>query len=73
MGGTALVLGFGIVIGLNVGRFSQPEPPMAASDEQAARHGNRCAASYGEPGKPIPPGVLAGMLSAARQSLMAGR
>src|SRR5215469_11248631 len=30
VGGAALVLAFGIVIGLNAGRFSQPEAPMAA-------------------------------------------
>ena len=30
-GGAMLVLLFGVVIGLNVGRFAQPEPPMAPS------------------------------------------
>ena len=74
--GAALVLVFGIVIGLNVGRFAQPEQPMAAAPNLAP---GPAAAPVGapmaalEPGKPIPPDVLAGMLNAARQSLTEGR
>ncbi len=79
-GGAMLVLLFGIVIGLNVGRFAQPEPPMAPSGGRppgplpgggSPLVGPPTAAL--EPGKPIPPAMLAGMLNAARQSLMDGR
>jgi tetratricopeptide (TPR) repeat protein len=76
VGGAALVLIFGIVIGLNVGRFSEPDPSMAVPGGPAVSQG---AGGVGppnialEPGKAIPPGILAGMLSAARQSLVAGR
>jgi len=75
--GTALVLIFGIVIGLNVRRFSEPDPPMStpASPPSVAqgRGGVGPPNVQLEPGKPIPPAMLAGMLSAARQSLLAGR
>jgi len=79
-GGAMLVLLFGIVIGLNVGRFAQPEPPMAPSGGRppgplpgggSPLVGPPTVAL--EPGKPIPPAMLAGMLNAARQSLMDGR
>jgi tetratricopeptide (TPR) repeat protein len=74
--GATLVLAFGIVIGLNVGRFAQPEQPMAAPGtpppaSAVAPVGAPMAAL--EPGAPIPPGILAGMLNAARQSLSEGR
>jgi tetratricopeptide (TPR) repeat protein len=75
-GGAAAVLVFGIIIGLNVGRFAQPEQPMAAPGSLTPGPG---AAAVGapraplDPGQPLPPGVLAGMLNAARQSLAEGR
>ncbi len=78
-GGATLVLVFGIVIGLNVGRFAQPEQPMAASESLNPGPGLPGNAAVGrpnvalEPGKPVPPAVLAGMLNAARQSLTEGR
>jgi tetratricopeptide (TPR) repeat protein len=75
-GGAMLVLVFGVVIGLNVGRFAQPEQPMAAP-------GNMGSGSAPDPGgapmpvsgagAALPPGILAGMLNAARQSLTEGR
>jgi tetratricopeptide (TPR) repeat protein len=74
--GTALVLVFGIVIGLNVRRFSEPDPPMAAPGSPNVAQGRGGVGPPNvqlEPGKPIPPAMLAGMLSAARQSLVAGR
>jgi tetratricopeptide (TPR) repeat protein len=73
-----LLLVFGVVIGVSVGRYSEPVPaepmpgapapgpPMAGLPEPGAR-------PSGEPGRPIPPEMLRGMLQAARQSLMAGR
>jgi tetratricopeptide (TPR) repeat protein len=72
--GAALVLVFGIVIGLGVARFAQPEQPMAASADppSTAMPAGPPMASV-EPGKPIPPAILAGMLNAARQSLFEGR
>jgi tetratricopeptide (TPR) repeat protein len=75
-GGATLVLVFGIVIGLNVGRFAQPEQPTAVSPSVQP---GPTGASVGppmarlEPGQPIPPAMLAGMLNAARQSLVEGR
>ncbi|HXJ83945.1 MAG TPA: tetratricopeptide repeat protein [Candidatus Methylomirabilis sp.] len=73
VGGTIVILAFGIIIGLNAGRFAQPEPPMAASASMPPGSGAGAPMAPGAPGRPIPPGVLAGMLNAARQSLMAGR
>ena len=78
-GGTTLVLVFGIVIGLNVGRFAQPETPMAAPGGLPPGPALPGGGPVGPPtagpgpGKPIPPAVLAGMLNAARQSLVEGR
>jgi tetratricopeptide (TPR) repeat protein len=75
--GLGLVLLFGIVIGLNVSRFAQPEPPMSRSGPAPA--GSSTDAPVGaprfplDPSKPVPPEMLAGMLGAARQSLMEGR
>jgi tetratricopeptide (TPR) repeat protein len=86
--GAALLLVFGVVIGVSVGRYTEPvpadPPPGAAMPGGAAPvpaipgaplasspdGGGRVA---GEPGRPIPPEMLRGMLQAARQSLHAGR
>src|SRR5262249_35488532 len=70
-GGAALLLVFGVVIGLNVNRSAKAEPPMRAGSRGPPGVGPPMARL--EPGKPIPPGLLAGMLNAARQSLMEGR
>jgi tetratricopeptide (TPR) repeat protein len=83
-----LLLVFGVVIGVGVDRYSEPVPaapmpsalmpgapmpgapmpgpPMAAPPEPGAPPAV-------EPGRPIPPEMLRGMLQAARQSLMAER
>lgn len=77
--GAILVLAFGIVIGLNVGRFAQPEQPMAAAGNRPSGPAPEGGVPVGppttalEPGKPIPPAILSGMLNAARQSLTEGR
>ena len=77
--GGALLLIFGVVIGLNAGRFSQPEPATSAPETRLPIQASEGAGPVGppraalEPGKPIPPGMLAGMLNAARQSLVEGR
>jgi tetratricopeptide (TPR) repeat protein len=86
--GAALLLVFGVVIGVSVGRYTEPvpadPPPGAAMPGGTAPvpaiPGPPLAASpdgggpvAGEPGRPIPPEMLRGMLQAARQSLHAGR
>jgi cytochrome c-type biogenesis protein CcmH/NrfG len=78
--GALIILVFGVVIGLNAGRFTEPAPttmqapggplgPDAAAEDSPVGP----PAVTLDPGKPVPPAMLAGMLSAARQSLMAGR
>ena len=72
--GAVLLLVFGVVVGVSVGRYTEPAPaapmpgaPMASMPPV----GDRPLAA--EPGRPLPPEMLAGMLQAARQSLLAGR
>jgi tetratricopeptide (TPR) repeat protein len=76
--GAAVLVIFGVVSGVNAGRFTQrddsftppgarlpvPGPPPSPVGPPTARL---------EPGKPIPPEMLAGMLQAAQQSLFDGR
>jgi tetratricopeptide (TPR) repeat protein len=76
--GAAMLVIFGVIIGVNAGRFTErddtftppgaripvPGPPPSPVGPPMARL---------EPGKPIPPEMLAGMLQAARQSLFEGR
>jgi tetratricopeptide (TPR) repeat protein len=75
--GCVLLLVFGIVIGVGVNRFTvaeQPTTPAGASSVSTAGGppvGPPAMAL--EPGKPLPPEVLGGMLNAARQSLNEGR
>jgi tetratricopeptide (TPR) repeat protein len=103
--GAALTLVFGVVIGLNAGRFTEPDqtvippgsripvpvapdsgpsmPPVAGQADAGrtmppmvgqADAGRTMPPVPGvEPGKPLPPQILAGMLNAARESLAAGR
>ena len=71
-GGALGLLVFGVVLGVLVMRYLEPAPPdpMAAVPPVAAAPGG------GEPGgtpRPIPPGMLQGMLQAARTSFEAGR
>jgi tetratricopeptide (TPR) repeat protein len=76
--GAAVLVIFGVIIGVNAGRFTErddtftppgaripvPGPPPSPVGPPMTRL---------EPGKPIPPEMLAGMLQAARQSLFEGR
>jgi tetratricopeptide (TPR) repeat protein len=76
--GAAVLVIFGVIIGVNAGRFTErdetftppgaripvPGPPSSPVGPPTVRL---------EPGKPIPPEMLAGMLQAARQSLFEGR
>ncbi|HTK89935.1 MAG TPA: tetratricopeptide repeat protein [Verrucomicrobiae bacterium] len=83
--GGVLLLVFGVVVGVSMGRYTEsvPAAPMGAPAVPAmpppvARLGEPApgAASPGggaASGRPIPPEMLQGMLQAARQSLMAGR
>ena len=74
--GAVLVLVFGVLLGLNVGRFTAPDQPAAspAGGMPALGGGAGMPPVAGvEPGKPIPPEVMRGMLQAARESLFAGQ
>jgi tetratricopeptide (TPR) repeat protein len=75
--GAVVLLVFGVIIGVNAGRFAEPDqtatPPgtrLPVPDPGASPVGP--PAMRLEPGKPIPPEILAGMLNAARQSLFDG-
>jgi tetratricopeptide (TPR) repeat protein len=70
---------FGVVIGLNAGRFTEPDqtviPPGSRIPVPAEPDPTRTMPPVAgvEPGKPLPPEMLAGMLRAARASLAAQR
>jgi cytochrome c-type biogenesis protein CcmH/NrfG len=71
-GGALTLVVFGVVLGVLVNRYLEPAPPdpMAPVPPVAAAPGGS------EPGgapRPIPPGMLQGMLQAARTSFEAGR
>lgn len=81
-----LLVVFGIAVGAGIVRYTQPDPmagqpspgsrPLAvlpreesaAQDAPSARNAPKV-----DPGKPLPPEMLRGMLQAARSSLAAGR
>ena len=79
--GAVLLVVFGVVIGINASRFTEPDqtvtPPGARLPVPGAGP-DAGGSPVGppnvrlEPGKPIPPEMLAGMLQAARQSLFDG-
>ncbi len=76
--GAVVLLVFGVVIGINAGRFTEPDQTMTPPGSRLPVPISPGASPLGpppalEPGKPIPPEMLAGMLRAARQSLFAGR
>jgi cytochrome c-type biogenesis protein CcmH/NrfG len=86
--GALVLVVFGVVVGVNVGRFTEPaDPAMAPGPGPMAgpppamgpvagsppAGGSMPPVAGMEPGKPIPPEMLAGMLRAARQSLTDGR
>ena len=71
-----LVLVFGVLLGLNVGRFTAPDQPAASAGGGMPAMGQGAAmppVAGVEPGKPIPPEVMKAMLQAARESLFAGQ
>ena len=74
-GGGVLLLVFGVTLGFGVSRFTEPETPMAPPRAPAPGESVAAGPRPGglQPGQPIPPEMLAGMLSAARASLREGR
>jgi tetratricopeptide (TPR) repeat protein len=73
--GAVLLLVFGVVVGVSVGRYTEPAPAAQMPGAPTATMppaGDRPPLAA-EPGRPLPPEMLAGMLQAARQSLLAGR
>lgn len=77
LGGLALV-GFGLILGVGLVRFTQPDPmagmPMPGSRPLAAMPGTGApAGEAGSAPRPIPKEMLAGMLQAAHRSLDEGR
>ena len=77
--GAAALVVFGVVIGLNAGRFTEPDqtmtPPGSRIPVPVLPDPSRTMPPVAgvEPGQPIPPEMLAGMLQAARASLAAER
>jgi tetratricopeptide (TPR) repeat protein len=76
--GAVVLVIFGVIIGVNAGRYTEPDQtmippgsrlPVPATGISPVGPPNTAL----EPGKPIPPEMLAGMLRAARQSLFDGR
>lgn len=80
VGAVVLVI-FGVIIGVNASRFTEPDQTMTPPGSRLPVPGPGADAGGSpvgppsmrfEPGKPIPPEILAGMLNAARQSLFDG-
>ena len=80
VGAVVLVI-FGVIIGVNASRFTEPDQTMTPPGSRLPVPGPGADAGASpvgppsmrfEPGKPIPPEILAGMLQAARQSLFDG-
>lgn len=76
--GAVVLVVFGVIIGVNAGRFTERDETFTPPGARLPVPGSP-PSSVGppmarlEPGKPIPPEMLAGMLQAARQSLFEGR
>jgi tetratricopeptide (TPR) repeat protein len=79
--GAVVLLVFGVIIGVNASRFTEPDQTMTPPGSRLPVPGPGADAGASpvgppamrfEPGKPIPPEILAGMLNAARQSLFDG-
>ena len=79
--GAVVLVVFGVVIGVNASRFAAPDQTMTPPGSRLPVPGPGADAGASpvgppsmrfEPGKPIPPEILAGMLNAARQSLFDG-
>ena len=77
--GAVVLVIFGVIIGVNAGRFTERDETFTPPGARIPVPGPPPSSPVGpptvrlEPGKPIPPEMLAGMLQAARQSLFEGR
>jgi tetratricopeptide (TPR) repeat protein len=76
--GAVVLVIFGVIIGVNAGRFTERDEtftPPGARLPMAGPSPSPVGPPMArlEPGKPVPPEMLAGMLQAARQSLFEGR
>ncbi len=78
--GGVLLLVFGVMVGLGVARYTEPDrtavPPgsrLPVPIEGQMPPSGMPPAGEGSPSRPVPPEMLAGMLRAARASLLAGR
>jgi tetratricopeptide (TPR) repeat protein len=77
--GAAVLVIFGVIIGVNAGRFTGRDETFTPPGARIPVPGPPPSSPVGppmarlEPGTPIPPEMLAGMLQAARQSLFEGR
>ena len=72
VGAVALVT-FGVVLGVGIVRFSEPESSMAGATVGARPPVMEEPSAANAPRGPVTPEILQGMLAAARQSLYAGR
>jgi cytochrome c-type biogenesis protein CcmH/NrfG len=72
VGAIALVT-FGVVLGVGIVRFSEPESSMAGATAGARPPVMEEPSAANAPRGPVTPEILQGMLAAARQSLYAGR
>ena len=72
VGAVALVT-FGVVLGVGIVRFSEPESSMAGATAGARPPVMEEPSAANAPRGPVTPEILQGMLAAARQSLYAGR
>jgi tetratricopeptide (TPR) repeat protein len=74
--GAAVLVIFGVIIGVYASRFTEPDQTMPPPGSRLPVPGGSPVGLPNtalEPSKPIPPEMLAGMLRAARQSLFDGR
>jgi tetratricopeptide (TPR) repeat protein len=74
--GAVVLVIFGVIIGVNASRFTEPDQTMPPPGSRLPVPGGSpvdLPNTAREPSKPIPPEMLAGMLRAARQSLFDGR
>lgn len=86
--GAILLLAFGVLLGVSVGRYTEPDPmapapssagpvspgtPVSPGVSMIPKEGDPGADVGTGPARPVSPEMLAGMLEAARQSLLAGR
>ena len=78
--GAVVLLAFGVLLGVSVGRYTESDPMAPAPESGAAPGLSPGPVSPGAPtstgagpARPLSPEMLAGMLEAARQSLFAGR